>query len=160
MSKSIKPQILPAVLSILIAQSAGFIGSIFTAESVNSWYNTLNKPIWNPPSWVFGPIWIILYTLMGIAAYLVWQNKEKQEIKIGLYLYSIQLGLNTLWSFIFFGMRDPKLALLEIIILFIFIVGTTIAFFKVNKKAGYLMLPYIAWVAFASLLNCAIFRLN
>ncbi len=141
------------IISILIAQAAGIIGSIFTVSSVKDWYTTLDKPAWNPPSWIFGPVWTTLYTLMGIASYLVWRKIDASGAKFALTLYGIQLGLNALWSILFFGLKQPGVAFAEIIILLLFIIITTVLFWRINSLAGALMIPYIAWVIFASYLN-------
>ena len=147
-------------ISILIAQSAGVIGSIFTAGSVQTWYVDLVKPALNPPNWIFGPVWITLYTLMGIAAYLIWQRRREQGVKFALSLYGVQLILNTLWSILFFGLQNPGLAFAEILILLPFIVLTMALFWRINKWAGILLVPYLAWVSFATYLNYAIWSLN
>ena len=155
------------IVSVLAAQMAGIIGSFFTFSSVQSWYAFLQKPFFAPPSWLFAPAWITLYTLMGIAAFLVWSSyakasdgQAKKKIKIALWLYGIQLVLNALWSVIFFGMRNPGLAFVEIIVLWILILVVTVKFFKVEKVAGYLFVPYLLWVSFAAILNFAVWRLN
>ena len=141
--------------SILICELAGMLGSIFTVLSVKTWYVTdLIKPSFNPPSWIFGPVWTTLFLLMGIALYLVWQKK-----KISGWFW-IQLGLNILWSGLFFGLRRPDWAFLEIIILWAAILKTILEFAKVDKKAARLLWPYLLWVSFASILNLAIMRLN
>lgn len=140
---------------ILITQGAGIIGSIATASSVKSWYLTdLVKPTFNPPSWVFGPVWTSLFLLMGIALYLVWNKKNN------LFWFWTQLILNTLWSFLFFGIRSPTLAFYEIIILWLAILMTIIRFNQYNKVASKLLWPYLAWVSFASFLNYSIMVLN
>jgi translocator protein len=151
---------IPITISILIAQAAGIIGSFFTASSVQTWFTTLTKPDWNPPSWVFGPVWITLYTLMGISAYLVWQKKDMPSAKFALYVYGIHLAFNALWSILFFGLQNPGLAFVEIIFLLVLIVITTILFWKINPWAGVLMIPYIVWVSFATFLNYSIWQLN
>jgi len=151
---------IPAIVSILIAQAAGIIGSFFTASSVRTWFVDLVKPAWNPPSWLFGPVWITLYTLMGLSAYIVWQNRDVPGAKLALSIYAVQLALNALWSILFFGLRNPGLAFLEIIVLLVFIIVTTVLFWKINTWAGVLLLPYIAWVSFATFLNYSIWQLN
>ncbi|SOE24163.1 TspO and MBR related proteins [Spirosomataceae bacterium TFI 002] len=149
------------IASILICQAAGIIGSFFTISSIDSWYATLNKPSFNPPSWLFGPAWITLYFLMGIALYLVWNMERRDKIwKNAIAIFSVQLILNVAWSIIFFGMEQPLLAGFEIIILWVFILLTIIYFGKLNKTAAYLLVPYICWVTFASVLNWAIVTLN
>lgn len=151
---------IPAVISVLIAEAAGIIGSAFTAASVKSWYPTITKPSWNPPSWVFGPVWTTLYALMGIAAALVWSRRDAPGAKVALWVYGVHLVFNALWSILFFGLKNPGLAFAEIIVLLALIIATTVLFWRIIPWAGALMLPYIAWVSFASYLNYAIWRLN
>ena len=147
------------IFSIVICQLAGIIGSFFTVSSVSTWYVTLNKPFFNPPSWLFGPVWITLYFLMGISLYLIWNNDDK-DTKSAQIVFFIQLGLNTLWSLLFFGLKSPLLAFIEIIILWLFIVLTIFFFYQKSKTASYLLIPYLLWVSFASVLNFSIFYLN
>jgi tryptophan-rich sensory protein len=149
------------IFAILISQMAGTIGSVFTAPSINTWYETLAKPTLNPPSWIFGPVWITLFFLMGIAAFLVWKKGlERKEVRIALGIFILQLILNTLWSIIFFGLQNPGIALIEIAILWFAILATIIAFTKISKIASWLLVPYIVWVSFAMYLNYAIWMLN
>ncbi len=149
------------IIAIVVCQLAGVFGSIFTVSSVGSWYMGLNKPSFNPPSWVFGPVWITLYVMMGIALFLVWNMDPSTEgRKTALILFGVQLVLNALWSYLFFGAQSPLLGLIGIVVLLGFIIATTVLFCKVNKVAAYLMIPYILWVSFASVLNFAIWRLN
>lgn len=156
-----KKNVLPLIVSIGISELAGIIGSIFTASSIPTWYATLQKPSFNPPSWVFGPVWTTLFVLMGIAAFLVWQQGwKKKSVKIALSLFGVQLFLNTLWSILFFGMKNPGTACIEIIFLWLAIVATMIAFLKISKTAFWLLVPYILWVSFASFLNYTIWSLN
>lgn len=149
-----------AIISIIIAQAAGIIGSVFTFASVKGWYTTLAKPAWNPPSWIFGPVWTTLYFLMGIASYLVWRKIDGSGAKLALTIYGTQLGLNVLWSILFFGLKQPGLAFAEIIVLLICIIITTVLFWRISPLAGALMIPYILWVSFASYLNFTLWRLN
>jgi len=143
------------VLSILITEGAGIIGSFATASSVKTWYVTeVVKSKLNPPSWLFAPVWTILFLLMGISLYLIWQKKGD------LFWFWTQLILNTIWSFLFFGFRSPTWAFYEIIILWITILITIIKFNKVNKLASKLLYPYLAWVTFATFLNYSIMVLN
>jgi tryptophan-rich sensory protein len=149
------------VLSIIVCQLAGFIGSFFTVSSVSSWYLTLNKPFFNPPSWLFGPVWISLYLLMGISLYIIWNKGiTNNQSKIAILIFGIQLILNSLWSIIFFGLKTPLFAFIEIIILWIFIILTIKYFYRISKTASYLLIPYILWVSFAALLNFFIYYLN
>lgn len=144
-----------------MAQCAGIIGSFFTAPSISTWYATLAKPEWNPPSWIFGPVWTLLYTLIGVAAYLVW-NKRKIDgrVNFALGVYVAHLVLNACWSVIFFGMQNPKLAFFEILILDIFIIGTLVLFYRIHKMAGLLLIPYLFWAFFATYLTYTIWMLN
>ena len=147
--------------SIILCNLAGLLGTLVTATGPGSWYDMLVKPSFNPPSWVFGPAWTILYILMGISLYLVLMEWRKgTEVRIPLILFAIQLVLNALWSFLFFGLRSPAAGLAGILVLWVFIVATIVAFFRISRTAAYLLIPYIAWVSFASLLNYAIFALN
>lgn len=147
------------VLLVFLAlpQLAGFIGSIFTRMSVSTWYVTLQKPVFSPPNWIFSPVWITLFLLMGIAAFLVW---KKEGIKLALGIFFVQLALNTLWSILFFGLQSPLLAFIEIIVLWFAILATIILFWKVSRTAAYLLLPYVLWVSFAAVLNFSLFWLN
>lgn len=147
------------IISILIPFLVSAIGGLFTASSVSTWYVTLIKPSFNPPSWVFGPVWTILYLLMGIALYLIWVAKSKNK-KTSFIAFGTQMFLNALWSVLFFGFHKPLFAFIEIVILWIAILTTIIYFYKINKNAAYLLTPYILWVSFAAVLNLAIFILN
>ena len=144
------------ILSIIICEIAGIIGSFFTASSIPTWYTTLNKPVFNPPSFVFAPVWIILYFLMGVTLYILWQKKAKKAIIV----FAVQLILNSLWSILFFGLKNPFAAFLEIIILWAAIILTIFYSYKTSKKAAYLLIPYLLWVTFASILNYSIWMLN
>lgn len=147
--------------AIVICQSAGVVGSLFTYSSIPTWYAELEKPFFSPPNWLFAPVWIALYTLMGIAAYIVWQKGTgKRNVRNAMYLFGAQLALNALWSILFFGMRSLLYSFVEIVLLWILIVATTIQFYNISKKAAMLMIPYILWVSFAALLNFSILMLN
>lgn len=156
-----KPKnILKLIVAIAVSELAGIIGSIFTAPSIPTWYATLAKPSFNPPSWVFAPVWTTLFALMGIAAYLVWRKGlDRRDVKIALGIFLGQLILNTLWSFIFFGQHNPGRAFAEIIFLWLAILATIIAFAKISKPAAWLLFPYILWVSFAGFLNFSIWQL-
>lgn len=146
---------------IFVSQLAGIVGSFFTVTNIESWYGQINKPFFNPPNWIFGPVWITLYTLMGISAFLVWKNWDSNNIaKYSTILFFVHLVFNSLWSIIFFGMQNPGLAFFEIIFLWLMILALIILYFQINKTAAYLLVPYILWVSFASVLNFAIWRLN
>lgn len=145
------------VTSIILPFIASAIGGLFTVSSVSTWYVELIKPSFNPPGWVFGPVWTILYLLMGISLYLVWTKKFD---KPAFTVFGVQLFLNTLWSILFFGLKNPLFAFIEIIFLWITILITIIYFYRINKTSAYLLIPYILWVSFAAVLNFAIFLLN
>lgn len=149
------------IIAIAVSQFAGIIGSLFTMSAIPNWYTTIEKPVLNPPSWIFGPVWVTLYILMGVSAFLVWREGwKKKEVKIALSIFGVQLFLNALWSVIFFGLQSPAWAFLNIVLLWITIVWTMVVFFKISKLATYLLVPYILWVSFASYLNLAIWMLN
>ena len=148
-------------LSIIGCELVGIAATPFTTAGIYTWYNRIIKPSFQPPNWVFGPVWTILYALMGIAAYLVWEKGwEKREVKAALGIFGIQLVLNFLWSIIFFGNKAFGWAFVEIIVLWIFIALTIWKFYQISKTAAYLLIPYILWVSFASVLNGAIWWLN
>ncbi|HEX5655367.1 MAG TPA: TspO/MBR family protein [Chitinophagaceae bacterium] len=149
------------IISILLTVGIGATAGLFTASGVDSWYTTIQKPSWNPPNWIFGPVWTTLYIMMGIALYLVWKSGSDERVKkIALILFAFQLILNFLWSFIFFDQQQPGWAFLEILILWVFILLTIFAFARVNKAAAWLLVPYISWVSFAAILNYTIWQLN
>lgn len=148
------------LFSIIAAQLAGAIGSYFTFPNIDSWYSLLHKPTFSPPNWLFGPVWTLLYTLMGIAAWLVWNQHKKKDTSAAITMYGFQLALNVLWSIVFFGWHNIAGGLVVIIILWLLIVATTIQFWKLSRAAAYLLLPYLAWVSFASILNWALWTLN
>ena len=143
---------------IILCLGVGGVSGFATVQSVQDWFPTLHKPFFNPPSWVFGPVWTLLYIMMAVAAWRVWL--EGSAVKLALNLFFIQLVLNFLWTIIFFGMKNIGLALIEIIALWIMIALTLRAFMKIAKPAGWMMAPYLAWVSFATLLNASIWWLN
>lgn len=147
------------LLSVLIPNAAGGVGALATASSVNTWYRGLRKPSWNPPGWLFGPVWTLLYTMMGVASWLVSRSHSPRKER-ALRLYGIQLGLNTLWSVIFFGLRRLDLALVEIVPLWGAILATLTSFYQLNPVAGLLLVPYQLWTTFAAALNFEVWRLN
>jgi tryptophan-rich sensory protein len=147
-------------VSIAIPLLVGFVSSSFTVAPIDTWYQTLEKPFFTPPNWVFGPAWTILYVFMGTAFFLVWQKKGKLSWQKEEIFYAIQLVLNFFWSIFFFGLKNPFLGQLEIIFLWIAILITLVLFWKIDKRAGMLFVPYLAWVSFASVLNGAIAVLN
>jgi benzodiazapine receptor len=151
-------------ISILIVTcvAAGYLAGIATQSGVNTWFPTLEKPFFNPPSWVFAPVWTMLYIMMGIAGGIVWSRIEVQKDAVtkALTLFAIQLALNILWSFLFFWLQNPFLAFIEIILLWLIIYETYLKFAKIDKVAGYLFIPYLMWVAFAAVLNGSLWWLN
>ena len=140
---------------VFLCQTAGAIGSIFSFSAIENWYAYLNKPFFNPPNWIFGPVWTTLYILMGISVYLVW--KKRKGIP---FWFWIQLVLNALWSILFFGLQSPILAFVGVIFLWLSIFLTITSFYRIHKTAAYLLVPYLLWVTFASLLNASIALLN
>jgi tryptophan-rich sensory protein len=162
--KSNSPHLfLKLVIAIVVSELAGVIGSIFTVSAIPTWYAGLTKPAVNPPSWLFGPVWITLYALMGIAAFFVWKYhfEEKGKVKRkALGVFCLQLILNVAWSIIFFGLHSPMWACVGILALWFAILWTMVLFYKISKPAMYLLLPYILWVSFAAYLNYAILLLN
>ena len=153
------PNYLKLIISLALPQLAGGLGAFFTITSIESWYATLNKPSWNPPNWLFGPAWTVLYILMGVACYLIWKSDHPLKKPL-LKLYGVQLILNSLWSPAFFGMESPLMGLLVIIPLWIAILLCIIQFRRVSPVASGLMVPYLLWVTFATSLNTAILILN
>jgi benzodiazapine receptor len=148
-------------IAVAIPLAVGGMSGLATAHGIQDWYPSLVKPSFTPPSWLFGPVWTLLYLMMGTAAFLVWQKGwESGAVKAALALFAIQLILNGLWSVLFFGMRWPGLAFAEILLLWISIGGTIALFWRVAPVAGLLLLPYDAWVTFAVVLNGAIWLLN
>lgn len=146
------------IVSIVICLLIGFIAGISTSKSIDSWYSKIKKPTFNPPSWIFGPVWTILYVLMGVSLYLLWTSKIDNRLAIMFFV--IQLVLNFLWSYLFFGLQNPLIAFIEIVILWIMIILTMIYAYPVSQTASLLMIPYILWVTFASILNLSIYLLN
>lgn len=145
---------------IFLCFSAAAIGGFATATAVNTWYVTLVKPSWTPPGWVFGPIWTVLYTLMAVAAWLVWLKRKEMAVRSSLQFFLVQLAMNSLWSVIFFGMRRVDLAFFWIGLLWISILVTIVLFKRVSVVAALLLVPYLIWVTIAQVLNFEIWRLN
>jgi len=169
---------------IIICELAGFLGSLFTTPAIGGWYKNLSKPFFSPPNWIFGPVWSVLFILMGVSLYLVWSEKWVVRFQIGkikkklwnsfsqklwtgswsraniILIFYLQLFLNILWSFLFFGMHSPVLAFFEILMLWCAIIFTIVNFYRVSKTAAYLLIPYIAWVSFATILNYLLWILN
>ncbi|WP_306349990.1 TspO/MBR family protein [Flavobacterium sp. '19STA2R22 D10 B1'] len=150
------------LVAVIICVSVGLLSSIATQSSISTWYPTLIKPSFNPPNWIFAPVWSLLYIMMGVAAGLVWHQKYlyPADVKKGMIFFIIQLALNALWSILFFGLNNPLLALVEIALLWLMIYETYMVFNKINKIAAYLLIPYLIWVSFAMVLNASIWWLN
>ncbi len=148
------------VVSLLVTVGLGSLGGIFTVSEIPNWYAGLQKPSFNPPNWLFGPVWTLLYILMGISVYLVWKHPVSTDRNIALTLFIVQFVLNFFWSVIFFKQHQLGWALVEIILMWVFIFLTIIWFGKISSTASWLMVPYISWVSFATLLNAAIWKLN
>lgn len=147
------------ILSLVLPQLAGFVGSIFTIQSIPNWYAHLKKPFFSPPNWLFGPVWLTLYLLMGLALYFNWIKKTKQA-KFNVRLFFIHLFFNAIWSPVFFGAKNLFLALIVIIFIWSLIVFMIFQFWKVNKLSSLILIPYLLWVSFATLLNFFVWRLN
>lgn len=148
-------------ISVVLCLAIGGISGYLTSNEITTWYVTLNKPSFNPPNWIFGPVWSTLYFLMGISFWLVWKSNANTTIKNkAITFFIIQLILNFFWSIIFFSLHQLGFALVEIILLWIFILLSIISFYPISKIAAYLLLPYLFWVSFASILNLAIWKLN
>lgn len=148
------------MLSVGVCFVAGAIGSYFTFPSINSWYLNLHKPFFNPPNFIFGPVWSTLYLIMGVALYIILTKKNSKAKREGLKYFFIQLGLNSLWSILFFGFHNPLLAFIDILLLWLTILITMRYFLLVSRTSGLLLVPYIIWVSFAVILNLAIIVLN
>ena len=148
------------IISLLIPLAVGFTSGFFTATGEGTWFQTIQKPSWNPPGWVFAPVWTTLYILMGIALYLIWKTSADNRRRKAILFFSCQLILNFFWSFIFFKLQQPGWALVEIVILWVAILLTIFSFAAINKIAAWLLVPYISWVSFAMVLNYTIWILN
>ena len=154
--------IVKLVVSCAVPFLVGLMGSLFTtADSLGNWYANLHKPFFNPPSWIFGPVWTTLYIMMGISAYLVLQKGlDNKPVRVALVCFIIQLFLNAIWTPLFFGLHSPVLGLIDIVLLLNAIIVTVFAFSKISRPATLLLIPYLAWVAFATILNASIYFLN
>lgn len=145
---------------IVVCFTSAGLGAAATSSSVGGWYQTLVKPDWNPPDWLFGPVWSLLYLMMAVSGWLVWRRHGWSGSRTGLIWFVVQLSLNLLWSFVFFGMQRPGLALIEILALWLSIVATCVTFHDKSRNAAILLLPYLAWTSFAVFLNFTIWKLN
>lgn len=148
-------------ISLLLPQLSGLLGTFFTREAIPTWYATLEKPFFSPPNWIFGPVWFCLYLMMGIAIYLIWQKADKnKKAQSAAILFWIHLAFNALWSIIFFGLKNPGLALINIVIIWAMILVLIFKFWKIDRRSSYLLMPYLAWVSFATAVNAGIWWLN
>jgi tryptophan-rich sensory protein len=157
----LKGKIFKLIYALALCQAVGWLGSNFTVKSLDTWYAALNKPVFNPPNWIFAPVWIGLYLLMGISLYLVLSKEPRDSaVKSALWVFGVQLVLNAVWTPLFFGARLLLVAFIEILVLWIFIVLTIVKFKPISRIAAYLLIPYLLWVSFASVLNGALWLLN
>ena len=147
---------------VAICLAIGYLSSLVTQSSITTWYPTIEKPIFNPPNWVFAPVWTLLYIMMGVSGGIIWNKLEsnKTAVKKALFFFTAQLLLNALWSYLFFGLNNILLALIEIILLWLIIYETYVLFKQLDKTAGRLLIPYLAWVGFATILTGSIYFLN
>jgi benzodiazapine receptor len=153
--------LLKLILAVVGCELVGILGSVFTISAIPGWYATLNKPSFSPPNWLFGPVWALLYLLIGVAFYLIWKEDwKKKKVKTAGNYFLAQLGLNFIWSPVFFGLKSPLLGLITIVALWILIVLTMKKFYPLSRLAFYLLVPYLLWVSFATILNAAIVVLN
>ncbi len=149
------------VISIALPLAVGGVAGFFTQPEIEGWYRTIQKPLWQPPAWLFAPVWTTLYVMMGIALYLIWKSTAPQQQKrTAIILWAVQLLLNFFWSAIFFKHHKIGLALIDIVALWLAILLTIFAFARINRVAAWLLVPYISWVSFAGILNFTIYRLN
>lgn len=149
-------------IAVIVCLLVGYFSGMLTISAIKTWYPTLIKPSFNPPNWVFRPVWTLLYLMMGVAGGIIWNQiaKQKAAVENALVYFVIQLILNALWSFLFFGLQNPMLAGIEIVVLWLMIYETYTKFIKINTLAANLLIPYLAWVGFASILNASIWWLN
>lgn len=147
-------------VAALGCNAVGIIGSVFTVNKIPTWYAALEKPFFSPPNWVFGPVWTLLYTLMGIAVAIIWESKRGNKRDHALAWFGTQLALNAVWTPIFFGAQRLDVAFLVIVAMVVAIIGTIISFKKISKPAAWMLVPYLAWVSFATTLNFALWTLN
>lgn len=157
---SLTRQLVGLAVSIGVCFAVAAAGSAMTMPSIGTWYAALNKPSWNPPNWVFGPVWAALYLCMAVAAWMVWRERGFSAALIPLALYALQLALNCAWSGLFFALHKPWLAFAEIVLLLCAIVATIVSFARVSSPASILLAPYLLWVTFAAILNFTVAKMN
>jgi tryptophan-rich sensory protein len=151
---------LAAIAFVVVCFAAGGVGQLLSGGEPGEWYAALQKPAFNPPSWVFGPVWTVLYLLMGLAAWRIWLKRGTAGVALALSVFALQLILNAAWTGLFFGLRNPALAFGELLVLYVGILLTIWFFSRVSKPAAWMLIPYLAWVSFATILNLAVWRLN
>lgn len=152
--------IIKLIISILLPLSVGAIAGMFTAQAVPTWYASLNRPSFNPPNWVFGPVWTFLYILLGFSFFLIWKLENSKQRNLAIWAFSIQLLLNFIWSFLFFYFNMIGIALIEIILLWLSIVFMLYSFYRINHLSAFINIPYLLWVTFATILNAGYYFLN
>ncbi len=156
-----KIKLIPLIIFIAVTQLAGLLGAAFTAPAIPDWYQNLNKPSFTPPGWIFAPVWTSLYLMMAFSVYIVWvKRSDASNFQTSLVIFFIQLALNSLWSILFFGLRNPAAALFEIVVLWVVLALTIWNFAQISKWAAILLVPYFIWSTFAAILNYAIMVLN
>ncbi len=153
-------KVLPLIAWILGCELVGILGSLITMDAIPTWYAHLEKPGFTPPKWIFGPVWTTLYLLMGVAAYLIWRQPASPQRRRALILFLIQLGLNGIWTPVFFGLKQPGPGFVVIALLVVAIFLTLIQFYRLNRVAGLLLVPYLIWVSYATALNFSLWQLN
>jgi translocator protein len=148
------------IICVLACQTTGIIGSVFTMPSIPTWYASLEKPWFTPPNWVFGPVWITLFTLMGVSLYWILERKSDKRFKLAASIFAVQFALNIKWNFLFFGLQNPLYGFIDIIIMWAAIAAMIAIFYRISKKAGLVLLPYILWVSIATALNYYVMIMN
>jgi tryptophan-rich sensory protein len=151
---------LTLIVCVLLPLIIGSLSGLANAGSLNDWYVQLKKPSFNPPGYLFGPVWTVLYLAMGISLYLIWKSPAGELRNYALIVFGVQMALNFAWSFIFFYFRKPGWALIDIVVLWVFILVMILIFYRINKTSALIQIPYLLWVSFASVLNAAIWTLN
>ena len=153
-------EIISLIVFLIVCLSVSGVGGAITATSVDTWYQALEKPAFNPPDWVFAPVWTALYLFMGVAAWRIWRFRALMAARIALLVFGLQLCLNVGWSFLFFGLQQINFGLVEIVILLFGIISNMILFWRLDRFAGLLFVPYVAWVSYATILNASLSFLN
>ena len=156
-----KSNIIRFIIALILCEGAGIVGSLFTVSAIKDWYVNLNKLFFSPPNWLFGPAWTLFYFLMALALYWIWQKGlSNKSVLFAFWIFIVQLAVNAIWSVLFFGLRSPILGLVDIVVMWLLIVYNIYLFYKIDKKAGLILIPYWLWVTFAAMLNFAVWQLN